>query len=141
MIAALRAVPDLDAELFVAEPGKPALDALLTTHGERININTALEQVLDAVFSDRNVTAQVVNQRQSAPFRSDSEISEFLNKLRVGRAVKRTPSLLDVKSVVFTVRITPADEVGAEALTALVRRTDGGVQALYVQRRPKEVSP
>ena len=141
MIAGLQAIPDLDSALFVAKEDKPALDALLATHPTSININTASERVLEAVFGDADVAAKVVDQRESSPFRTRSEIQKFLNRLTVPRAVKETAALFDTESDFFTVRIAPLDKGPGEGLSALVSRADDSARILNVRRLPKEGSP
>lgn len=146
MIAALHAIPALSPDLFVAEENKPALSDLLATHPEHININTASERLLDALFGalfkDSDLAGQVVDRRKSAPFRTLSAVRKFLTDRLPSKNVEPLLALLGVKSDYFTVRVTrrAAGKDGGEALTALVSRTDG-VQVLSIQRVPKEEFP
>jgi len=133
MMIGLRAIPDLDAGLFETVEDRPGLDDLLTTHPQNINANTAMKEVLDALWDDATVTARILDRRTKAPFRSTSELRAFLHAILPSDAAQRSASLLAVQSDFFTIRIRPEGEGFGETLTALVRRADKSVQVLNVR--------
>ena len=141
MIAGLRAAPDLDPELFVTGEDKPALDGLLATHPDWINLNTAREELLDALWNDSEMTRAVMDRRSEQPFRSTSDIHVFLTGFTGSDAVEKSESLLDVQSRFFTVRVSPDTQGAAEGLSALVSRTEGNVHILNVRRDFQEGTP
>jgi type II secretory pathway component PulK len=141
MIAGLRRIPDLSPKLFDQSSLKPRLDSLLSTHPERINLNTARREVLDALWDDPTISLQVIEQRRQQPFRSDADIAQFVQQFNSAPAGPNTlAQALSAQSDYFTVTATPADGPN-EALEALVRRTDAVTEILYTKRVSKEVAP
>lgn len=138
VMSGLRAAPDIEPELFEEESDKPSLDRLLTTHPQHININTAPEEVLDALWDDFGLTRSVLDRRETEPFRSLSEVQGFLNAAGVSEAGRKVTPLLAVKSEFFTIRVSHPGRGSAEDLTVLVRRMDRQVEVLHVRRGAKE---
>lgn len=133
MIGALRAIPELNPKLFVEDFNKPRLDALLCTHAARINVNTARREVLDALWDDPELVRQVTARREREPFQNDADVARFVQTLPPAVGREKLARLLSAQSDCFTVTVTPVDGPG-ESLAALVRRTEGSVEVLYVVR-------
>jgi len=140
LIAGLNRVPNLDPQLLQPRENEPPLDVLLATHPAQININTASEALLDALWADADITRAVLERRTREPFRSRSQIRPLLQEFTDSEPILKSDSFLDVQSDFFTVSVLPAAEVGHERLTALVKRTGDTVQVLNVLRNIAEGS-
>jgi len=136
-ITDLWAVPGLDPGLLGPDPTRPGLAALLSTHPEHININTAPEEVLAALWDDPAAAERALEYRSAEPFRSQADISSFLASAHGSEAMKMSASVLDVKSEFFSASIVPRGSLG-ERLVALLRRDGERVRILHVRRFWKE---
>jgi len=141
LIAALRGLPGIDLQLFEEDRESPGLDALLATHPKRININTASEALINALWDDPGLTRSVLNRREAMPFRSDPDILTFLRGHLPLEDAERAATILGAKSDYFTISVAPVIDGIAWELTALVHRGDGDVSVLGVQRVLKEAVP
>ena len=139
-ITALRAIPDLDQGLLETEYEKPGLEALLTTHPERVNINTAAKEVLEALWDDHPAAQRALDRRSRDPFRTVAEIHAFLDSGYASSYMRSSASVLAVASDFFTVRVWPEGSGVSEELAALVRREGEKVQILHIRRCLKEAS-
>ena len=141
LIAALRGLPGIDLQLFEEDRDQPALDALLATHPKRINVNTASEALIDALWDNPGLTRSVLNRREATAFRDESDILRFLNGHLPPEDAERAATVLDAKSDYFTINVAPVVDGAAWELAALVHRGDGDVSVLSVQRVLKEAIP
>jgi len=135
-IEELRGIAGLDARLFAAEEGKPALDALLSTHPGRINANTASPAVIEALWPNAAPGQELLRRRDDRPFEDETELEEFVRSHSDKEYGERLAGVLSVSSDFFTVSVTPATGRGAR-LTALVRR--GGPSAIVLLARRMEL--
>jgi len=133
LISALRAVPGLDPRLFESSPTKPALDELLATHARQVNLNTAAETVLEALWGPTGPVKSVLERRAAQPFRAKMDIERFLDSIGAPEDVRRTLPLLDVRSEFFRVYVVPAGALPGGALEALVHRTGDRAEVLWVR--------
>jgi len=138
--SSLRAIPGLEPRLFRKTRDKPGLDALLTCHAERINVNTASLDVLAALWDDELLARAVLEQRSRAPFVNDTEIRTFLQRMAATEAVMNTIPLVTVQSDFFTVTVVPQNRTPVEVWVALVRRHDVMVQVVLLRRQEAEVA-
>jgi len=138
ILSGLRAVPGLAPALFESSPTKPALGDLLATHPRSVNINTASEAVLEALWGPTGPVGAVLDRRASEPFRSSGEIRRFLDSSGAPEHVRRTAALFDVESDFFRVRIAPTGTAPGGGLDALIRRTGDGADVLWVQPANEE---
>jgi len=138
LISGLKAAPDLEQRLFEEEVGKPAINHWLTTHSMHININTASEEVLGALWDDFGMARAALDRRASEPFQSSAEIRQFLEAAGASSAVDATTPLLEVKSEFFAIYVSHTGGSGMEDLTALVRRKARQVEILHVRRGAME---
>ena len=139
VISGLKAAPGIDPQLFEDKIGNPAIDCRLTTHPTHININTATEEMLDALWNDFSVTQAVLDRRDSEQFQSQAQIIQFLNTSGASEAVRATAPVLEAKSKFFTIYVSLAKGSGREDLTALVRRNGSQVEILHVRRGAMEI--
>ncbi|MCD6415319.1 MAG: general secretion pathway protein GspK [Planctomycetes bacterium] len=140
LISALSAAPGVDARLFEQRADKPTLDCLLTTHSRHININTASEDVLDALWNDAGMTNAVLDRRAIEPFESSQDWERFLDGRGASEVVRSLSPDLDVKSEFFTIEVNCAAATRAENLTAFVRRREGKLDILRLRRGAKETN-
>jgi len=139
LIAGLRAVPDLDPQLFEKTVGKPAIDHWLATHPTHININTASEEVLDALWEDFGMTQAALDHRASEQFKSQAAILQFLDTVGASEAARATTPMLEVKSQFFTIDVSLTGGNGREDLTALAKRSERQVEILHIRRGAMEI--
>ncbi len=132
-ISGLRAIPGLDRSVLEPEYGRPGLEALLSTHPEHININTASEEVLAALWDDQAVAEEALDRRRGEPFQGQGDILSFLQSVHASSLMKESASVLQVRSDFFTVSVAPRGPA-AEQLAALVRREKGHVRILHIRR-------
>lgn len=129
----LKEIEGLDSKLFDLDDNKPALDALLSTHPFRINVNTALPAVLDALWPNPQIGRELARRRDERPFKDDGELQQFVLSQPDDKYGQRLSKVLSVNSDFFTVSVTPLTGRG-ERLTALVRRGGAAANVLLVRR-------
>lgn len=140
LITGLKAAPDLDPQLFEENVGKPAINHWLTTHPAYININTAPEEVLDALWDDSSMTQAALGRRVSEPFENTADIRRFLDAAGASETVRATMSILEAKSNFFTIYVSLTGGNGREDLTALAKRNGHQVEILHVCRGAMEIT-
>lgn len=138
-IEELRRIEGLDENLFAAQQGKPSLDALLATHPEHINVNTAPPAVIEALWPDPAPGREMVRRRDDRPFEDQAELDEFLTSVSAPPYGERLSEVLSVSSDFFTVSVTPATG-GGRRLTALARREGPSALVLFL-RGPEQEGP
>ncbi len=129
----VRDLPGLNPRLFEAEEGKPALDALLSTHPKRINVNTASPVLLEALWPNPVSGRELLRRRNDRAFEDETELREFLRSLDHTDYGARLAGALSTASDFFRVSVTPASGRG-ERLTALVHRGGGAALVLLVRQ-------
>lgn len=136
VIEGLAAVPDLDKGLLAGGRDKPPLSAVLTTVSDRVNVNTAGKDVLDALWDNPTLTQNVMNARRQAPFRDDAQVEAYLAKsMGAGDAVPAAAAV-GVASEWFRIEARPAG--GRGGAMAIVRRTSAGAQTQSARRLSEE---
>jgi general secretion pathway protein K len=113
---------------------KPHVTALPGRKRTPVNINTASEALLAAIFDGKVARGEIAERlalRRSKPFASANEIAQFAP--RADARVSTTD--LAVKSDYFVVRVQVAQDDVTVATEALVQRGPGGTVTL-VWRRP-----
>ena len=135
---ALVAIPDLGRAVFVSPDGGPVIDDLLATHPPAINVNTASEHVLNALWSDGVLTEKILQQRRVRPFHRTSDMLTFLKTSLEADVVEKHKAHLGVRSDYFTIIVRAPQEPYDNMLTALARRTGEDVRVLSVRRVSEE---
>jgi len=130
MIQGLHAVPDLDAALFESEEDVPALDDVLATHPDNININTVGEFLLNALFDDSDTVSRLMEQRDESPFKTQADVEKYLKTVLPAEEARKFQDVFDVKSAFYTVTIRGP----GGGLAALVKRQDQATYVLNVRR-------
>ena len=141
MVAALRELTSLDVVLFQREPDKPSLADLVCTHPMTININTASETLLTALWNSPPLSQSILSARQARPYRDAEEVRDLLRKHLTPEIAESSMSVLDVQSRFFTVAVEPEDAMAAEDLVALVRRDGKHSEVLYARLLQREAAP
>ncbi len=132
----------LPGALFEGRDGKPPLDELLATHPAWVNVNTASEEVLEALWQDAARARAVLEHRQTAPFTSRAEVQGLLQAEGEAEQERWLLALLDIESRYFRIRIQDAEAVRVPgALEALVERSGDRVRILRVREGGKGVEP
>lgn len=133
-------IAGLDERLFENEEEKPALDALLSTHPRRVNVNTAAPAVIESLWPDAAPGRELARRRDERPFEDEAELVEFVISHSDEKYGERLTDVLSVSSDFFTVSVAPATGRG-ERLTALVRRAGPAANLLLVRRMKLESEP
>ena len=136
MIEGLRAILDLNPDLFEPEGDVPALDEVLATHPNTININTAMEPILKALLDDAAMVSRIVDQRAESPFKTRTDMVSYLKTILPDEEVEKFQNLLDVKSDFYAVTVRGPGSIG---LTALVKRQDKATYVLNIRRVSEDI--
>jgi general secretion pathway protein K len=113
---------------------RPHVTALPATGRTTVNVNTASEVVLDAVFEGkvpRDAIAARIAQRRAKPLQSAADIAQW-----AARAEPRVLSELAVRSDYFSVRVQVAQDDVEVATDALLQRDPQRGTTTFVWRRP-----
>jgi type II secretory pathway component PulK len=141
LVDGLRSLAGLSAGLFSRQAQKPALPDLVCAHPATVNVNTAREDVLDALWGSPAVTQALVARRSATPFRAPQEVRDALKDHLEGEMLESSLRRLDVQSRYFEATIRPEDPAAAEDLAALLRRSESSVDVLFIRRVPREAAP
>ena len=137
-IGGLYAIPGVSPALLNGDGQRPALVGLLTTHADRINVNTASPEVLSALWEDASLAQQLVARRNATPFTSDDEARQFLDRLHALTYTLGNQPMLTTRSDFFAVRVHPIASAWQDWV-ALVQRRDTSAVILSMRQTPKEV--
>ena len=101
----------------------------------RLNVNTAPERVMDAVFSQygaAGLAAAIVSQRDSAPFKSTQDVMALapVSDLPADKR-EALEAGIDVRSEYFQVMVDIRDDVGTTRLVSRIMRRAQGDTAVY----------
>ena len=140
VIGALAAIPDLDRRLLKGSDGCTSLYELLCTHPRAVNINTAPEMLLEAIWPGAGVAAAIRDRRANRSFAAAEDVDTFLKTLMAPEQAAAYAPLFAVRSDYFSVRVTPAAGP-ARGLAALVRRNGRAIVLISVSPISKEDSP
>lgn len=134
LFSMLRYAPGLSPRIFAEEPGKPAIGSVATAHGGAVNVNTAPEEVLEALWGDAYVARLAVERRKSNDFVDAASVMAFLEDAKASaEAMEMTPAL-GVSSEHFTVTVRHPGGAG-RTWRALVRRSgNGALETLLIVR-------
>jgi len=129
-------VKGMTKELYYGTGDKPGISGYLSTYGDgKININTADRLVLKALSADMTdwMVDNMIEYRQD----SDNNLSQIDLNARLGGGVDSVAlddeALLTTKSSFFEVLAVGLQEVMAKRVTAMVERTEDGVNVLWKQ--------
>ncbi|MFH1139342.1 MAG: type II secretion system minor pseudopilin GspK [Pseudomonadota bacterium] len=121
------------AKLLRGGEDAPGLDRFLTVHTNgKININTAPKEILIALDQDMTETAaqEIIDLRTAEPFEKIDLLKEvagvtpeIFNRVTAG--------LVAVNSTCFQIRIEGVFREARAPLTAVVKRSDRGVELIY----------
>jgi len=141
VIGALAAIPNLDRRLLTGGEECTSLYELLSTHPRTLNINTAADLVLDALWGPLGVGQAVRERRANQSFASSNDVEAFFKTLMAPEVAAVYAPLFAVRSNYFSVRVTPAAAGAHGGLNALVRRGGSAVELISVSSISKEDNP
>lgn len=131
VIEALAAIPGLDPKMLKGGDDCTPLYELLCTHAQTININTAPEMLLEALWPGAGVAGAVRESRAKRPFASDDDIETFLSGIMSPEQAAAYAPLFSVRSGYFRIEVaTTAAPV--RRMAALVRRNGRAIEILSV---------
>jgi len=138
VISDLAAAPGLTAELFVEDPAKPALTSLAGTRGDGLNVNTARQETLEALWNDADLASRAVARRRTTPFDSVAAVAAFLRESNAPVEAINLADATRVASEYFTIAARPSS--GARVWRALVRRQKSEIRVIHVTRSLEEAA-
>ncbi|MCK4245338.1 MAG: type II secretion system minor pseudopilin GspK [Candidatus Omnitrophica bacterium] len=113
-IGELIMVKGIDEEILY-DQGKGLVNFLTVTSDNKVNINTASVEVLEAILDDSTLAEKVISRRETEPF-AKGEISKFLS----GTEASKKANLFTYKSNFFSLRargeIPPHYQKGIKAV-------------------------
>lgn len=137
VIGAIAAIPNLDRRLLTGGEDFTSLYELLCTHPRVMNINTAPEMLLEALWPGAGTARAIVERRENRPFAGAEDIDTFLKSLMSPEQAAVYAPLFAVQSNYFRVCVAPA-AAPTRGLTALVRRNGSAVELISVSPDSKE---
>lgn len=138
VVDALAAAPEFDRGLLTERNGKPPITALLTAVAERVNINTAQREVLEALWDDAALAQNVITARTQAPFRDTAQVEAYLARAMGSEAAATAAMPVRVSSDWFRIEARPVG--GRGGVVAVVRRSDRDAQTRSARRISEEDS-
>jgi len=137
-ISDLRSASGLSAGLLNEEPAKPGLASLAGTRGARLNVNTAREETLEALWNDAGLARRAVARRETAPFASAEAVAVFLRESNAPVEAINLSDAVCVASEYFAISARPSGS--GRVWRALVRRQKERIDVIYVSRSLEEAA-